>query len=1196
MPRYYEEIVLVLFGIGLCLYGFGLDLGVNFKAQGFFQIGGVLYIIFAYKHFVLRDDLRLLRIPLISFGVVIVLGLLSYFDEIMPRSFGKVFGSVNTHIVKYLVLFVIVFLYVRYAKRRNVLILFSIFGLLCMVNVVGSLIEFWRYDFKTHHVPFGFKAVFTYNIWLLAPMALCISGMVACKHKALKILCVLGVVLTLGAMFANGERSFLVSSFVMVFVPFVVWRYRHKGKILPLVFVAGVLALGGVYTQTKTLPDRYNFAHMIDNFWEVIQTPVVEMGKYDKWCFNGALCNPQSTKNGKAEFFWEHSSLSRIAMSKSTFEAFLDSPFMPRLVGVFQIGEYLWQYYEAHTDKQANRMYVSVDNPKHNGYNSPHNFAVSMLFCYGIIGFIAILFFLGFVFYICYKQLASNAKDTTRDFIALWAFVCLVGICTQSVFDILYPNILEVLFIFLGAVVGFCRAKVSAYSHRGNSQNIFQSPPSAHSSILLTIGDVSITGGAERVVVNLANLFVQLGHSVEIVSFFRANPILPYTIDERVRVKFFYTRDEKNSKDTNALKRFYIKNIFKFMLSVRVWWRYRVDYVIANDWTYTPFLKHQDTKYIKILHLNFTKYNKRNNYFDTLVLLSYAEIALYRPFHKHIKVIPNFLPTTSTQRTDYSQKIVLSVGRMDNGDQKGFLRLIDIWEQVSQMEGASEWKLHIVGDGVIREQIQAKIQAKNLEESIIVCPFTKDIESVYLSASIYVMSSHYEGFGMVLIESGSYGLPAIAFDVATGPSDIIVDSHTGYLVADNAIQDYAHKLHKLMRDENLRSTFGLHAKKRVQEHFSKEAIVPLWEEILGGKQHTQSMLENTQPCIGIVVPVYNVELYLTRCLDSIIAQSYENFVIVLVNDASTDSSRDICLAYQSKDKRIIFVDALFNAGQASVRNKALDILERGGALVEEVQVTLQDVIHTQLLHIPVIDYIMFVDSDDYISPNALEIIITDFKKNDVDICVYNNHYVTQEFAEATIHDYRIFSHIRESRVYIPTELIQYNPRGFITTACVFVYRAPFLCKHRLRFIEGIFYEDVPFCTQSILVAQNVYVSFVPWYYYFLSPTSTMRGVMDTQKRRKAFESWIRILQFFVMYLEESKKQDTTHNHNTQDLAILQKFYAHNITWCFKRIFELLSVSGGYGNGISKQELKPYVRYMRGKYHLYYHMPILRRFL
>lgn len=454
MSRYYEEFVLVLFGIGLCLYGFGLDLGVNFKTQGFFQIGGVLYIIFAYRHFALRDDLHLLRIPLISFGVVIVLGLLSYFDEIMPRSFGKVFGSVNTHIIKYLVLFVIVFLYVRYAKRRNVLILFGIFGLLCMVNVVASLVEFWRYGFKTHHVPFGFKAVFTYNIWLLAPMALCISGMVACKHKALKILCVLGVALTLGAMFANGERSFLVSSFVMVFVPFVVWRYRHKGKILPLVFVAGVLALGGIYTQTKTLPDRYNFAHMIDNFWEVIQTPVVEMGKYDKLCFNGVFaCNPQSTKNGEAEFFWEHSSLSRIAMSKSTFEAFLDSPFMPRIVGVFQIGEYLWQYYEVHTDKQANRMYMSTGNAL-NGYNHSHNFVVELLFCYGLVGFFAMLCFFMYGMYLASRSIC-HATDSLGMFLGLYFYVFVFGVIMYCFFDSPYNNILEIFFIMIGCLYGF---------------------------------------------------------------------------------------------------------------------------------------------------------------------------------------------------------------------------------------------------------------------------------------------------------------------------------------------------------------------------------------------------------------------------------------------------------------------------------------------------------------------------------------------------------------------------------------------------------------------------------------------------------------------------------------------------------------------------------------------------------------------
>ena len=66
-------------------------------------------------------------------------------------------------------------------------------------------------------------------------------------------------------------------------------------------------------------------------------------------------------------------------------------------------------------------------------------------------------------------------------------------------------------------------------------------------------------------------------------------------------------------------------------------------------------------------------------------------------------------------------------------------------------------------------------------------------------------------------------------------------------------------------------------------------------------------------CVGLIVPVYNVECYLKKCLDSILAQTYQNFYIVLVNDASTDSSRDICLKYYELDKRIIVLDSVANA-------------------------------------------------------------------------------------------------------------------------------------------------------------------------------------------------------------------------------------------------------------------------------------------
>ena len=443
----------------------------------------------------------------------------------------------------------------------------------------------------------------------------------------------------------------------------------------------------------------------------------------------------------------------------------------------------------------------------------------------------------------------------------------------------------------------------------------------------------------------------------------------------------------------------------------------------------------------------------------------------------------------------------------------------------------------------------------------------------------------------------SYGLPAIAFDIATGPSDIILDSHTGYLVADEDLEAYAGKLVELMSDKALRENLGKQAKERVAREFSKKAIMPLWEEILQTKKRHKVCVQKNA-CIGIVVPVYNVENYVARCLDSLLAQSYEDFVIVLINDASTDSSREICLKYQLREKRVIFMDADSNAGLASVRNKALRILGRGKERIEALQGMIEGVqIHTQLSTIPVVDYVMFVDSDDYIAANALETITADFGANDVDICIYNTHYVVDERAAAggaQLSSYRIFPKVQEAKVYAPLTLIESDPSNFITTACMFVYKASFLFGQELRFIDGILYEDVPFCTQSFLRAKSVYVSLTPWYYYFLSPTSTMRGAMSARKIRKSFESWIVILEFFIARYEEANRAYDGAEASSQS-ALLRRFYAASLRRCVKRIFELLS-EYGYSQNTPKDALKPYLPYIRGKYRLFYHFPRLKKFL
>ncbi|MBF7043709.1 glycosyltransferase, partial [Campylobacter volucris] len=100
----------------------------------------------------------------------------------------------------------------------------------------------------------------------------------------------------------------------------------------------------------------------------------------------------------------------------------------------------------------------------------------------------------------------------------------------------------------------------------------------------------------------------------------------------------------------------------------------------------------------------------------------------------------------------------------------------------------------------------------------------------YLSASIYTMCSYREGFGMVLIESASYGLPSLAFDINNGPSDIIKNEKSGFLISDGDLDEFANKLCILMDDVNLRKIMGLNAKEKVKKEFGKEVIMEKWKQ------------------------------------------------------------------------------------------------------------------------------------------------------------------------------------------------------------------------------------------------------------------------------------------------------------------------------------------------------------------------------
>lgn len=160
--------------------------------------------------------------------------------------------------------------------------------------------------------------------------------------------------------------------------------------------------------------------------------------------------------------------------------------------------------------------------------------------------------------------------------------------------------------------------------------------------------------------------------------------------------------------------------------------------------------------------------------------------------------------------------------------EKGYDILIDVWNIVFKKH--TDWILEIYGEGSERKNLQEKINKLGLKESFLLKGVVKNIQNKYLESSIYVMSSRYEGFGMVLTEAMACGLPVIAFECPCGPKDIIKDNEDGFLIELGNIEQMAEKIEELIVNKEKRKFFGENAKINVQR-FSQDKIMNKWKEL-----------------------------------------------------------------------------------------------------------------------------------------------------------------------------------------------------------------------------------------------------------------------------------------------------------------------------------------------------------------------------
>ncbi len=235
-------------------------------------------------------------------------------------------------------------------------------------------------------------------------------------------------------------------------------------------------------------------------------------------------------------------------------------------------------------------------------------------------------------------------------------------------------------------------------------------------------------------------------------------------------------------------------------------------------------------------------------------------------------------------------------------------------------------------------------------------------------------------------------------------------------------------------------------------------------------------MANHNSKISIIVPVYNVEHELSRCVDSILNQSYTNIEVILVDDGSTDRCPSICDAFVMKDRRVRVIHKP-NGGLSSARNAGLR--EASG------------------------EWILYVDSDDYILNDSCERLIAVGAKYDCDIVSAD---AIREFNGGR--EYMVHGSLADGKCYPSRDFIikTVKPCEWYAPAWLNLYKRSFLIENNLFFVGGLLHEDMEMQPRVFLAAKTVAYCAYPFYRY-VDRASSIMNASKVDERVTAME-WI----------------------------------------------------------------------------------------
>ena len=359
-------------------------------------------------------------------------------------------------------------------------------------------------------------------------------------------------------------------------------------------------------------------------------------------------------------------------------------------------------------------------------------------------------------------------------------------------------------------------------------------------------------GGVENAIASQASMLSE-NYQVEIVSLYKQNYKIPFKLSGKVKVIYLMNTVSNRQEFISNLKGFHLirtlkegiksfyilinKNskIIKYIISsdakIIISTRYKFSKLL-NKYGRKEIIKISEQHVYDISDKYITKLNKLKN-IDYLMPVS---MSLYNEYKNNVNINMKFIPLSlnyfpnNNEMSMVDTKNLIAIGRLDKI--KGFNDLIKIMQIVVKKD--NNITLNLFGDGPEREELMKLIYDYNLEKNVKLWGFKEPsfIKKYWQISALYLMTSYEESFGLVVIESMSYGIPCIAFDSAKGTLDVINNNENGFIINDRDINNYANKVLEYTKMSSKNKKVYSKNARLTTEKYKYENVKKAWLEFL----------------------------------------------------------------------------------------------------------------------------------------------------------------------------------------------------------------------------------------------------------------------------------------------------------------------------------------------------------------------------